>query len=167
MNWAFGNNCSEEESSAVKWRYEGELDINGLMCGFGRLLYYPTNFKLTGSASNLGYNDYKGTFLNDMFHGFGSQKWPFYIYEGEYSEGCRSGHATLYFYDGSIYNMKFEEGEAMTKELVTDNKKAWFGEGEPIFYGISIPDEEKFPDAEDETSEQEEDQYYDEDSGSD
>ena len=45
--------------------------------------------------------------------------------------------------------MKFEEGKANYKELVTDYSKAWFGDGLPLEYDDTISKQLKFPDIED------------------
>ena len=46
--------------------------------------------------------------------------------------GKRHGHATVYFYNGDIFNMKYEKGKKMSEEKVSDNSKAWFGDGQPL-----------------------------------
>ena len=86
----------------------GELDINDSMCGFGRIQYWATNAEHTGLADTMGYNDYTGFFLDDQFHGVGRQEWTDFVYLGEYEMGKRHGHATVYFYNGDIYNTKYE-----------------------------------------------------------
>ena len=47
---------------SIKWHYTGDLDSNGQMCGYGTLLYEAINPELSGTAVELGYNDYTGTF---------------------------------------------------------------------------------------------------------
>ena len=82
------------------------------MCGNGALVYQaPTVVKDRVTAAELGYNDYSGTFFNDKFHGIGRQRWHNFTYEGEYKEGKRHGYSTVYYKDGSVFNMKFEEGK--------------------------------------------------------
>ena len=80
------------------------------MCGLGTFTYEAVNPNHTGTAVQLGYNDYTGTFLNDKFHGIGRQVWTNFVYEGEYKEGRRHGWSTVYFNDGEVFNMMYEEG---------------------------------------------------------
>ena len=81
------------------------------MCGLGTLKYNIFNPKYVDKTpAQLGYNDYTGTFYNDMFHGEGKQEWEHFAYLGEYKEGKRHGNSTVYWRNGDIYNMKWKLG---------------------------------------------------------
>ena len=103
------------------------------MEGIGRLRYFSKWPHLKGDAAQLGYNDYTGTFKNDLFHGIGVQEWQNFVYEGEYKEGRRHGWSTVYFRNGlsnfDVFNMKHEEGKETFRQRVTDPSKALFGDG--------------------------------------
>ena len=45
-----GTNCNGY-GKAITWRYEGELDKEERMCGFGALKYQATNPDFTGTAN--------------------------------------------------------------------------------------------------------------------
>ena len=121
----------------VKWHYTGELDSDGNMCGYGTLLYEAINLDVTGTAVQLGYNDYTGTFLNGKFHGIGRQIWENFTYEGEYKEGKRHGWSTVYFNNKEIFNIKYEDGKLLVKKEVKQPSEALYGNGLPL--GIENP----------------------------
>ena len=77
----------------------------------------------------MGYNNYSGSFLDDEFHGIGRQQWADFTYEGEFKQGKRHGYSTVYFKNGNIFNMKYDEGIQKFKEKVTNSEKAWYGNG--------------------------------------
>ena len=103
------------------------------MCGYGTLKYLSILYERTGKdAGTLGYNNYKGTFLNNKFHGKGVQVWPEFKYIGQYKEGRRHGHSTIYTLDEKVFNMKFKEGKEVFKEQVFNPDLAWYGSGVPL-----------------------------------
>ena len=105
-------------------------DSKQTMCGNGSLIYEANPEKTDKTAGELGYNSYSGTFFNDKFHGIGRQVWPDFTYEGEYKEGRRHGNCTVYFHNGEVYNMKYEEGKEVFRRQVTEPSKAWYGNGQ-------------------------------------
>ena len=78
------------------------------MCGFGRITYESKNPEVTGTAAEMGYSDYTGSFYDDHFHGVGIQEWHKSVYVGEFQMGKRHGYSTVYFHDGAVLNMIFE-----------------------------------------------------------
>ena len=115
------------------------------MCGHGSLTYQSVHCKHMGKTTGeLGYHDFQGTFLNDKFHGLGRQMWPHFTYEGEYKQGRRHGRATLYFYNGEVYNTNWRKGEQMWKEKLVDPDDAFHGDGRPVLYQYLVDvDDEK------------------------
>ena len=117
----------------MSWEYNGELDEGDRMCGTGTLRYKIRNPKYGDKTpSELGYNDYTGTFYNDLFHGEGKQDWEGYVYHGEYKEGSRHGKSTVYATNGDVFNAKWREGEQLFMKKVEGKVKAWYGSGQPI-----------------------------------
>ena len=123
-----GQKCKGRGRSII-WQYVGEMNSKNLMCGLGTLTYEATNPQNSGTAVQMGYNDYTGTFLDDRFHGIGRQVWEYFVYEGEYKEGKRHGFATVYFNDGKVFNVRYEEGKEIYRKRVTNQRKAWYGDG--------------------------------------
>jgi hypothetical protein len=96
--------------------YKGELNAQGQLHGYGRMVW--TNG-----------DEYEGQFSNGLFQGKGKLISKGYtIYEGEFDQGYMSGQGTLEFENGDKYIGQFSRGAFNGKgKLMSADKSVYIG----------------------------------------
>ena len=74
---------------------------------------------------------YRGTFLNDKFHGFGYQIVQQELTAGERKEGHNHGKVSIYMLNGFVKNIECKDGAEINSNGVTTTDEAWFKDRKP------------------------------------